>query len=99
MKRIPQELRDAILAKLTGPDRKSVAQVAIEEKMSPATIYNWRKKSRIDGSVMPNKNDTPEGWSAQDKFQTVLQTSSLSQNQLAQYCQEQGIYPEQLQRW
>lgn len=99
MKRIPKERRDAILAKLAGPDRKSVAELAQLEGMSAATLYNWRKQARLSGELMPNHDDSPEGWSAQDKFNAVLQTASMSETQIAEYCRSQGLYAEQIQRW
>ena len=64
MKKIPEERKEAILAKLSGPDRKPVAVVAAEEGVSAATLYNWRKQARREGRLLPHQNDSPEGWSA-----------------------------------
>ena len=99
MKSIPFERKEAILAKLTGPGRRSVAEVSAEEGISTATLYNWRKKARDEGGLLPNHDDSPEGWSSQDKFNAVLQTAALNQEQTGEYCRRHGIYPEQLQRW
>jgi len=99
MKQIPKERRDAILAKLSGPDRKSVAELAKAEGVSRATLYLWRKQARLSGELMPDHDDTPEGWSAQDKFNAVLQTAAMSESQTSEYCRKQGLYPEQIQLW
>ena len=69
MKAIPQERKEAILAKMTGPERKPVAVVAAEEGISSATLYNWRKEARRHGRLLPDHDDSLEGRSAQDKFQ------------------------------
>ena len=45
MKKIPEERKEAILAKLSGPDRKPVAVVAAEEGVSTAPLYNRRKQA------------------------------------------------------
>jgi transposase-like protein len=99
MKHIPKERRDAILAKLSGPDRKSVVELAKLEAISVATLYNWRKQARLRGELMPDHDDSPDGWAAQDKFNAVLQTATMSESQISEYCRSQGLYPEQIQRW
>ena len=99
MKKIPEERKEAILAKLSGPDRKPVAVVAAEEGVSTATLYNWRKQARREGRLLPDHDDSPEGWSAQDKFNAVLETAALSEAERSEYCRRHGLYPEQIRRW
>lgn len=45
------------------------------------------------------KRKGPEAWSSAQKFQTVLETASLSQAQLSEYCRGKGLLVEQVQRW
>jgi transposase-like protein len=99
MNRIPSERKNAILAKMTGPDRKPIAVIATEEGISTATLYNWRKDARQQGHLLPDHDDSPEGWSSQDKFNAVLETAALSEAQLSEYCRRHGLYPEQVARW
>lgn len=99
MKSIPQERRDAIIAKMTGPQKKSIAELAKEENISTTTLYNWRKEARSKGEIIPDHDDAPEGWSAIDKFNAVLKAASFSEQQLSEYCRSQGLYPEQITRW
>jgi transposase-like protein len=99
MKSIPIERKEAILAKMAGPDRRSVAELSAEEGISTATLYNWRKEARLQGRLLPGHDDSPEGWSSQDKFNAVIEAAALSETELAGYCRRQGLYPEQLTRW
>jgi transposase-like protein len=80
MKSIPTERKASILAKMTGPDRKPIAQLAAEEGLSTATLYNWRKAARTEGQLLPDHDDSPEGWSSRDKFNAVLETAALSES-------------------
>ena len=64
MKKIPEERKEAILAKLSGPDRKPVAVVAAEEGVSTATLYTCRKQVRREGGLLPEHDYTLQGWSA-----------------------------------
>ncbi len=82
-----------------GPDRKSITELAKTEGVSRASLYLWRKQARLNGELMPDHDEAPEGWSAQDKFNAVLQTATMSESQISEYCRSQGLYPEQIQRW
>ena len=99
MRGYPKQRKEAILAKMTGPDRKSVPALAVEEGISEATLYNWRNEARGKGELMPDFDDAPEGWSSQDKFNAVLETAALSEHELSEYCRSKGLYVEQLRRW
>ncbi len=99
MKRIPLERREAILAKLTGSNPKTIAELSLGEGISTATLYNWRNQARKEGKLMPSHDDSPEQWSATDKFNAVLQTAIMSEGQIAEFCRTQGLYPEQIERW
>lgn len=99
MNKIPKKRKEGIIAKMSGPQRISIPQLAKEENISKATLYGWRNQARLKGDLLPDHGDTPEGWSAQDKFNTVLQTSTMSKNQISEFCRTQGLYPEQIQQW
>jgi len=93
------ERREAILAKLEAPHNRTVNDVAAEEGLSAATLYNWRKQARRTGRLLPNASPTTEGWSSQQKFNAVLETAALTEEELAEYCRRRGLYPEQIRRW
>ena len=44
-------------------------------------------------------NDEPEKWSSQDKFLIVLETSGMSETDLAEYARQKGLYVEQIAEW
>jgi RNase P protein component len=48
---------------------------------------------------MPDGDSGPEGWSARDKFNAVVESASLNEAQLAEYCRAKGLYPEQIEQW
>ena len=99
MKRYPPERKQAVLAKMAGPDRKSIPELSREEGISEPTLYAWRNQARREGRLMPDADDSPEGWSSRDKFNAVLETAALNEQALAEYCRRKGLYPEQIARW
>ena len=84
---------------MSGPDRKTIAELSREEGISTATLYTWRKTARSQGRLLPDFDDSPDGWSAADKFNAVLQTASLSESELSEYCRRNGLYSSQIERW
>lgn len=100
MSKYPDERRAAALAKLMPPSNRTVSEVAAEEGLSTATIYNWRKQARDRGQCLPDVHaDGPEGWTARDKFAAVLETAAMNEHERAEYCRRRGLYPEQVMTW
>jgi transposase-like protein len=47
----------------------------------------------------PIVKKNPDGWTTQDKFAAVIETASMNEAELAEYCRKRGIYPAQIQAW
>jgi transposase-like protein len=97
--RYSPERKEAVLRKMMPPHNRSISQLAIEEGISEATLYNWRNKARSKGILMPDADSGPEGWNARDKFAAVIESASLNEQETAEYCRRKGIYPHQLEQW
>jgi len=97
--RYSPERKESVLRKMMAPHNRPIKQLAQEEGISEATLFNWRKQAREKGLLLPDGDSGPEGWSTRDKFAAVLETSSLNETELAEYCRTKGIYPEQLSQW
>jgi len=97
--RYSPERKEAVLKKMMPPHNRSVVHLAIEEGISEATLYNWRKEARSKGILMPDADTGPKGWSARDKFAAVIESASLNEQETAEYCRLKGIYPHQLDQW
>jgi transposase-like protein len=41
----------------------------------------------------------PEHWPAEAKLAAVIETATLSEVELSQYCREKGLFPEQVKGW
>jgi len=95
----PQERKEAVLKKMLPPNNLSIAELAKQEGISEATLYGWRQQARNTGKLMPDSDNTPEGWASRDKFAAVLSTAAMSEAEIAEYCRQQGLYPEQLSCW
>ena len=93
------ERRTAVLRKLEPPNAVPVRQLAKEEGISEATLHAWRREARSQCRLLPDADAGPEGWTSRDKFAAVLETAALNEADLAAYCRQRGLYPEQIQAW
>jgi transposase len=99
MKQYPEERKQAVLRRMMPPENAPVALLAQETGISDVTLYHWRKQARSGGLVVPGDGRNPEAWSPQDKFSVVLETATLNEMELAEYCRKKGLYAEQIATW
>ena len=99
MKRISPERKTSILAKLLPPYNMTVAAVAQMERISEATLYNWRNQAKSEGKPVPGAEKTTDLWSAEARFAVIVETATLSEAEVAEYCRKKGLYPEELIQW
>lgn len=93
------ERKAALLKKLLPPINLSVAELARQEGISEATLYNWRKQAKLEGNAVPGEKKVPDDWPAEAKFAVVVETATLSELELSEYCRSKGLYPEQVKAW
>lgn len=99
MPRYSAERKEAILSKVLPPQSRSVKEVAQEQDIHFQTIYSWMKEVRDKGHSVSDKPQSSVQWSDAEKFSVVVETASLSEAELSQYCREKGLYPEQVHTW
>ena len=71
----------------------------IELGVSVQSLYKWRQKAWIEGNATPGKGQTSERWNSEDKFLIVLETYTMNQAELGEYCRKKGLYTEQIDAW
>ena len=99
MPRYSEERKQAILSKLLPPLSLSVAEVSRSEGIGLQTLYNWRAQAREQGHPMPTNHKTPDDWSSETKLATIIETATLSESELSEYCRSKGLYVEQIKAW
>ena len=99
MPRYSAERKASVLRKLLPPHNLPIAEVAALEGISEGTLYNWRSEAKQQGVPVPGSGKTSEQWSAEAKFAVVIETVSMSESELSEYCRSKGLYPEQVKEW
>lgn len=100
MSRYSNELKESVLRRMLPPQSRSVAELARETGITEATLYSWRTRARKSGAVMPGGGrQQAEEWDSTSKFAVVLETATLNEAQLAEYCRGKGLFIEQVRVW
>lgn len=88
------ERKAAILKKLLPPENTSLSVLSKQEGIAKSTLYHWRMKAMTQGKIM-----STEKWNAEARFAVIVETETLSANQLGEYCRQKGLYPEHIKAW
>ena len=99
MKQYAIERKDAVIKRMMPPENTPVPVLVEETVISKVTLYDWRKQARAKGLVVPGDGRNPESWSPEDKFAVVLQTATMSEAELSEYCRKKGLFAEQIATW
>lgn len=94
-----KELKDSIIAKMLPPKNQSISDIQQETGIPEGTLKKWRAEIRQQGFAAPSGQQQSEEWSTRDKFLIVVETATLSEIELAEYCRSKGLYVEQVKSW
>lgn len=81
------------------PDNMALRRLSQAEGISQATLTKWRAEARAKGRFLPDAHAGPEGWTSRDKLAAVIETASMNEADLGEYCRRRGVYSEQLRVW
>ena len=93
------ELKEQLVIKMLLPSNQSVSKVHLETGISEPTLYAWKKQYRERGFVVPSKSSHPNDYDARSQLAAVIKTAAMNEAELSVWCQEHGIYKEQLVAW
>ena len=81
-----------MVARLLLPESAAVEVVSREAGVSVDTLERWRSEAL----AMGRKSG---GWTAAARFEAILATAGMSEEEKAAWCRRQGIFPSELVEW
>lgn len=97
MPRYSEERKQSIVSEMMPPLNMTIAEIARTEGIGEQTLYNWCNKTREQGRPVPGNKSTPG--CAEAKLATVIETGTMSEAELIEYCRQRGLYVEQIKSW
>ncbi len=99
-RRFPKEFKDSILRELQPPQNKSVGEISERENIPKSTLYGWVRRAREKGQLIPNNGPANvDKWRQKDKARIVMETYSMNEQELGEYCRKLGLYVTEVKRW
>ena len=98
MTKYPKEFKASLIARMLPPTNASIPVLAEETGVPQNTLYAWRIKNR-GKSAASTTAPAGTGLSSSEKFTAVLETASLTEIELGEYCRSKGVFPEQIHQW
>jgi len=94
------DFKSVIISKLIGPKPPSIRQVSKDTGIAPSTLHDWVGKARSTNSVdIPKRVKRVQNWTKQEKFEALLATSNMSEEQLNAFCRKNGLFSSQIEQW
>ncbi len=99
MTQYSEEFKASIIARMLPPNNVPVARLVRDTGIPKDTLYTWRSKHRKTGGATPVPAPASGDLSSEAKFAVVLESASLNEVELGEYCRRKGLYPQQIQAW
>jgi len=99
MTQYSEEFKASIIAKMLPPNNVSVPELARETGIPKDTLYSWRIRHRKSNREATAQQGPSGGLSSEEKFAIVLESASLNEVELSEYCRRKGLYPQQISAW
>jgi transposase len=90
--RYGQAFKDKAVARLLPPESASLEAVAQEFGVSADTLDKWR-------TAALSQPAREREWTAAARFEALLATASLNEQERSAWCRSHGVYLQQLVEW
>ncbi len=99
MERYSAGFRENAIAQALGSG-KTLRALAEEFGIGYSTLGKWVRTYRNTGEhPLAKQEKRPGDWSIQERYGALLETASLTEEELGRWCREHGVHSHQLARW
>lgn len=98
------EFKERMIARMLPPENISATALSEEVGVSQTALSGWLRKTRkmaLMGSERekPTRARRPQDWKSEEKLRAVLETASLSEEELGEYLRRNGLHETDLSEW
>lgn len=92
-----EDFKKQILKKLLHPSSRGIKFLSEELGIPASTISTWKRRLQVD--QRPPEEKLPKDWDHKEKFNAVLEASSLKDEELGMWLRKKGLHSEYLELW
>jgi len=87
--------KESTIQKIMMPGGPSIMEMAEKTGVHHTTIRQWKEKYVNVVDMKKSK----KGWTPEEKLQAVIETSTMSENELGEYLRKNGLHAAELKEW
>nr|VFK67985.1 MAG: Transposase [Candidatus Kentron sp. UNK]VFK73292.1 MAG: Transposase [Candidatus Kentron sp. UNK] len=91
-----QEFKEKLIREMMSPAGRRVSEIHRDTGISENTLYSWKNKYGGGQEVESGRAVKPENWDGERKLLVLTETAGLNEQELSEYCREDGLYVEHL---
>lgn len=91
------EFKEAIVAKIVNRGNQTIDEICGREGVGKSTAANWLR-ARASVAVMA-KQKTAKKWTPEEKLKAIIETSTMSEEELGVFLRREGLHSHQLEAW
>ncbi len=103
----PEIFKEKMVLRMSGPSRISANALSEEGGASQTSLSKWVRDAagvepvakRVNGQSSKAKGKRRQDWTAEEKLDAVLESASLSEQELGEYLRRKGLHEAQLEQW
>lgn len=97
-KNYSKQEKEEMITRMLPPESIAANQLSKETGISVSTLCLW-KKNKLSGNNNTETKSNKNKWTSEDKFQMVLETYTLTEEDLSAYCRKKGIFVDDIKAW
>jgi len=94
-----EKFKQSSVQKLLAPGSPGLSAIARKVGVGPTTLFGWKKKYASHSIMKKSIKKTINDWSVEKKLQALLDTASMSENELGAYIRSNGLYSTDLENF
>ncbi len=104
----PEIFKEKMVLKMSGPGRISANALSEEIGVAQGSLSRWLREAAVVKPVAKKVNvksvktkvvKRPQDWTAEEKLEAVVESASLSEEELGEYLRRKGLHEAQLEQW
>jgi transposase len=91
------EFKDSIVNKILSRGDRTIEEVCQQEGVGKSTAVNWVRYRASVANMMKQK--AAKKWSPEAKLKAIVDSQSMSEEELGVYLRREGLHSNQLKEW
>ena len=94
-----EAFKEQAMEKVLQRGHKTIQTIADELNVNHYTLKSWLRTYRRESMSKTPASKRPKDWSTEERFQLLMESSTLEDEALNAFCRQNGIFTHHLESW